>query len=123
MEMWVVGHHEGFLMRYNKNVLAGHFVISFDRVINGFLAVVMAPLFFSGVDDKIIQLLCSYAAFAVLYIAAPLGATVLGKVGDKFGRKKALLLSILGVAVPVLCISVLPTYRTIGIVAPIILVL
>ncbi len=109
-------------MRYNKAVLAGHFVISFDRVINGFLAVVMAPLFFEVTDNKILQLLSSYAAFAALYITGPLGAIFFGRIGDKIGRKKALLLSILGFAVPVFLIGICPTYKTIGFAAPVLLI-
>ena len=110
-------------MKYNKTVIAGHFVISFDRVINGFLAVVMAPLFFAASDDKILQLLSSYAAFAALYLTSPIGAIIFGRIGDITGRKKALLISILGVAIPVISIGVLPTYSSIGIVAPAILIM
>ena len=110
-------------MKYNKTVIAGHFVISFDKVINGFLAVVMAPLFFAASDDKILQLLSSYAAFAALYLTSPIGAIIFGRIGDKAGRKKALLISILGVAIPVMSIGLLPTYSVLGVVAPAVLIL
>ena len=113
-------------MKYNRAVVSGHFVISFDNVINGFLAVVMAPLFFAVSDNQIIQLLSSYAAYAAyaaLFITGPIGAFAFGRAGDKFGRKKSLLISIMGIGVPVFIIGILPTYKTIGIAAPIILIL
>lgn len=110
-------------MKYNKAVLSGHIIISFDNVINGFLAVVMAPLFFGSSTDPIVQLLSSYAAFAAMFITAPLGAVVFGSMGDRLGRKKSLLVSILGIGFPVFLIGILPTYKTIGIVAPISLII
>ncbi|MDR0695414.1 MAG: MFS transporter [Holosporales bacterium] len=111
-------------MSYNKTILGGHFVISFDSVINGFLAVVMAPVFFGGAsDNQIIQLLSSYAAYAALFVTGPLGAITFGRMGDKFGRKNTLLLSIIGIGVPVLVIGLLPPCSVIGIVAPLALIL
>lgn len=110
------------MLKYNKTVIAGHFVVSFDRVINGFLSVVMAPLFFAATDDGILQLLSSYASFAALYLTGPVGSMLLGRLGDRFGRKRALLLSIAGVAIPVFSIGVLPTYASIGLFAPVALI-
>lgn len=110
-------------MQYNKSVVSGHFVISFDNVINGFLAVVMAPLFFGEHNTPIIQLLSSYAAYAALFVTGPLGAIAFGRIGDKYGRKKSLLISIMGIGVPVFLIGLLPVYSSIGLIAPITLIL
>ncbi|MDR1333378.1 MAG: MFS transporter [Holosporales bacterium] len=110
------------MVKYNKAVVVGHFVVSFDNVVNGFLAVVMAPLFFGATNDPIIQLLSSYAAYAALFISGPIGAVTFGRMGDIMGRKKALLISIMGIGVPVVSIGILPTYSTIGIAAPLILI-
>lgn len=115
--------HYGIYMRYNKAVVFGHFIISFDNVINGFLAVVMAPLFFGGHNSPIIQLLSSYAAYAALFITGPIGAVSFGRIGDKYGRRKSLLISIIGIGVPVFLIGLLPTYKTIGLIAPFMLIL
>ncbi|MDR1034553.1 MAG: MFS transporter [Holosporales bacterium] len=110
-------------MLYNRTVNGGHFVISFDNVINGFLAVVMAPLFFGASQDPIIQLLCSYAAYGALFVTGPVGALMFGRMGDKFGRKRALLISITGIGCPVFLIGILPTYSMIGVAAPIVLIM
>ncbi|MDR2458950.1 MAG: MFS transporter [Holosporales bacterium] len=109
-------------MKYNKPVVVGHFVVSFDNVVNGFLTVVMAPLFFGATDSQVIQLLSSYAAYAALFITGPIGALTFGRMGDKIGRRRMLLVSIAGIGIPVVSIGILPTYSTIGIAAPIILV-
>ncbi len=111
------------LVKYTKSIILGHFVISFDNVINGFLAVVMAPLFFSASDNQIVQLLSSYAAYAALFVTGPLGAVLFGRLGDKFGRRNALLLSITGIGVPVFSIGLLPTYASVGVIAPILLII
>lgn len=111
-----------YIMKYNKAVVSGHFVISFDNVINGFLAVVMAPLFFGEHNNPIIQLLSSYAAYAALFITGPIGAIAFGRIGDKYGRRKSLLISIIGIGLPVFIIGLLPTYKTIGLIAPFILI-
>ena len=53
----------------------------------------------------------------------PLGALVFGYIGDSFGRRKALIISMLGMSLSTLCIGLLPNYESIGIVAPIVLVI
>ncbi|MGI4775445.1 MAG: MFS transporter [Janthinobacterium lividum] len=63
------------------------------------------------------------AVFAVGFIARPVGGIILGNIGDKFGRRIALVIGILCMAVPTAGIGLLPSYQTIGILAPIILVL
>ncbi len=64
----------------------------------------------------------SFLALSVGLFVRPLGAAIFGPIGDKFGRQKAISLSILLMAIPTLCIGLLPTYHQIGIWAPILLV-
>ncbi len=103
-------------------LIAGHIVENFDNTLYGFFAVMLAPIFFPATSHAG-QLLSSYGAFAAGFLARPLGAMIFGILGDKSGRKNSLLYSIGLVSIPTLTIGLLPSYETIGILAPIFLVL
>ncbi|WP_174365287.1 MFS transporter [uncultured Caballeronia sp.] len=94
----------------------------FDLVVYGFFAVVISKLFFPSGNDSI-SILLTLGTFGVSFFMRPLGAIMLGAYADKAGRKAALTLSILLMMVGTLIIAVLPTYSSIGIAAPLILVL
>ncbi|PMS23158.1 MFS transporter [Trinickia dabaoshanensis] len=94
----------------------------FDLVVYGFFAVVIAKLFFPAGNDTV-SLLLTLGTFGVSFFMRPLGAIVIGAYADRAGRKAALTLSILLMMIGTAIIVVLPTYETIGIAAPLILVL
>lgn len=73
--------------------------------------------------DKYVNYLYLYATFAVSFLCRPLGGIILGHIGDKYGRSKALLISILLISIPTFLIAFLPTYAQIGIWSPILLFL
>ena len=104
------------------SVIGGHIVECFDVTLYGFLAVQLAPIFFPAAE-KYAQNMATFGAFAAGFLARPLGALFFGYIGDKVGRKKPLLLSMILVSVPTLIIGCLPSYASIGVMAPIILVL
>jgi MFS family permease len=79
-------------------------------------------LFFPSSDPRVATLL-SLATFGVAYVARPLGAVFLGHIGDKFGRKRVLTLTLLMMGVSTFLIGVLPTYGQVGTLAPVLLVL
>lgn len=85
-------------------------------------ALVFSPLFFPNVSPTV-GLLASFATFAVGFVARPLGGLIIAHFGDKLGRKPALLATIIMMGVATVGIGLLPTYETIGIWAPILLVL
>lgn len=102
--------------------LIGHILERYDLALYGYFSTLLAPLFFPSNNTKL-QILGSLGAFAAGYIMRPVGGVLFGYFGDRYGRKTAFLYSvILGIA-PILIIAFLPSYHSIGILAPIILVL
>lgn len=94
----------------------------FDLVVYGFFAVTIAKLFFPAGTDAV-SLLLTLGTFGVSFFMRPLGAVVLGVYADKAGRKAALTLSILLMMTGTLLIAVMPTYASIGVLAPVGIVL
>jgi len=84
-------------------------------------ALVFPQVFFPSVDPAA-GVLLSFATFGVSYVARPFGAFIFGTVGDRFGRRALLMLTVLMMGVATLLIGVLPGYAQIGIWAPILLV-
>jgi MHS family proline/betaine transporter-like MFS transporter len=100
----------------------GNVLELYDFAVYGYLAHVIAENFFPA-EDEIAGLLAAFAVFAVGYLMRPIGGILIGHIGDRHSRKLALILSVGGMAVPTVLIGLLPTYATIGIAAPILLVL
>jgi MHS family proline/betaine transporter-like MFS transporter len=94
----------------------------YDYALYGHMSLILADLFFPGSDPSI-RLINTYLTFAAGFIARPLGAILFGRLGDKYGRKRALVLSMILMAIPTGCIGLLPTYAQIGIMAPILLLI
>lgn len=94
----------------------------YDFSLYGIFAPLFATLFFPT-GNPTVALLASLATFAVGFLMRPLGGILFGYLGDRFGRKNALSISIMLMALPTLIISFLPTYAQIGILAPILLLL
>ena len=93
---------------------------SYDLLLYGYFATVFAQLFFPR-SDPTAALLNTFAIFAVGFAARPLGGIVFGHIGDRLGRRTALVASILVMAGAALAIGLLPTYRSIGVWAPLLL--
>lgn len=94
----------------------------YEFTIYGIFSTLFATLFFPNANP-FISIMSSWAAFAVGFIMRPLGAVLFGHIGDKYGRRKALLYSILTMSLATIAIGCLPSYTTIGIAAPILLLL
>lgn len=108
------------LKRVASASFIGNFVEWFDYAAYGFLATVIAVVFFPK-SDPLTALMAAYAIFAISFILRPLGGIFWGHVGDKFGRKNALSWSIIFMTLATVCIALLPSYQSIGIFAPILL--
>ena len=100
----------------------GNAIVYYDMTLYGFFAVFLSPLFFPS-DNLITSQLSSLGVLASGFLARPFGGLIFGHIGDRFGRKKALIIAILLITIPTTVIGILPTYALIGIFAPIILVL
>lgn len=83
-----------------------------------FWSPILSKLLFNHPSEAV-NLIGIFLLFAVGFLARPFGGIVFGRIGDLFGRKKSLILSIVVLAVPSFVMGVLPTYETIGLAAPI----
>ncbi len=86
-------------------------------------ALVLGPLFFSPKLSPLAAQLSAFATFWVGFAARPVGGIVFGHFGDRLGRKNMLILTLLIMGVGTFLVGCLPTYKTIGIAAPILLVI
>lgn len=84
-------------------------------------ALVFSEVFFPE-TDPLTGTLLSFATFGVAFVARPLGGIVFGHFGDRVGRKKALVTTLLTMGVATVLIGLIPSYHSIGIAAPLILV-
>ncbi len=94
----------------------------YDFSLYGYLAIVLAPLFFPG-DDPTVSLLSALALFAGAYVVRPLGGIVFGHIGDRYGRRKALVIALVSMGAASTLMGLLPTYETVGVLATVLLVL
>mgnify|MGYP001112027420 CR=1 FL=1 len=101
----------------------GSAVEYYDFFVYGTAAALIFPKIFFSAEDPQTAAIASFATFGVAYIMRPLGAVILGHVGDKFGRKKVLTFTLLLMGFSTFIIGCLPTYHQAGILAPMLLVL
>jgi MHS family proline/betaine transporter-like MFS transporter len=100
--------------------LIGNVLEWFDFAVYGFFAGDIGKIFFPQ-SDETAQMLASYGVFALGFAARPIGSIVLGRVGDRIGRRALLTLSIALMGGATLAIGLLPGFATIGVAAPLLL--
>ena len=98
-------------------VVVGNGLEFYDFVTYAFFAVQIGRTFFPSTSAAA-SLLASLATFGVGFLTRPLGALVIGRFGDRVGRKPAMLLSLVLIGVGVVGLPLIPSYASIGIVAP-----
>jgi MHS family proline/betaine transporter-like MFS transporter len=101
--------------------LAGNVLEWYDFGVYGYFAAAIGTQFFPT-HDPAISLLASFAVFAIGFLARPLGGMVFGHVGDRLGRRTAVISSVVSMAIPTCLMAILPTYAQIGLAAPLLLV-
>ncbi|WP_260398014.1 MFS transporter [Peribacillus simplex] len=102
--------------------LLGSTIEFYDFFLYGTVAALVFNKLYFPSDDPFVSLLLAYASFGITFFIRPLGGLVFSHLGDKFGRKNTLVLSLLLMGVSTVCIGLLPTYNMIGLWAPILLV-
>ena len=95
----------------------------YDFVIFVFFATVIGKLFFAASLPDWVRQVQTFGIFAAGYLARPIGGVVMAHFGDTRGRKRMFTLSVLLMAIPTLLIGLLPTYQSIGVAAPMLLLL
>jgi len=100
---------------------AGTVVEWYDFYLYAALAPVLAPLFFPG-DNPTAVLLSGFAVYAAGFLVRPFGAVVFGALGDIIGRKYTFLVTITGMGLATLAMGFLPTFKDVGLLAPVLLV-
>ena len=94
----------------------------YDFYLYGSLAAIIAKQFFAGLDPTS-GFIFALLAFAAGFIVRPFGALVFGRLGDMIGRKYTFLVTILLMGVSTFIVGILPNYNTIGVAAPVILII
>jgi len=98
----------------------GNFLEWYDFAIYGYFAATIGATFFPR-EDPVAQVLAAFGIFAMGYLMRPLGGVVIGTIGDRFGRRMALVVSVTAMAVPTFLVGALPGYHTLGVAAPVLL--
>ena len=95
----------------------------FDFYIYATAAVLIFPRLFFPASDPAAATLASLATFGIAFLARPIGSAIFGHFGDRIGRKATLVVALLTMGISTVAIGALPTYRTIGFAAPLLLAL
>ncbi|TCM58623.1 metabolite-proton symporter [Rhizobium sp. PP-F2F-G48] len=103
--------------------LVGTTIEFFDFYVYATAAVLVFPTLFFPNNDPTTALLASFATFSIAFFARPLGAVVFGHYGDRVGRKTTLVAALLTMGISTVIIGLLPSYDSIGVVAPLLLAL
>lgn len=102
--------------------IIGNIMEWYDFALFGYFAPIIGALFFPS-DHHLISLINTFGVFAAGFLMRPVGAALFGHIGDTVGRKRALTLSVMLMAVPTFLIGILPTYEEVGALAPFLLTL
>ncbi|MGP3960926.1 MFS transporter [Nonomuraea sp. 3N208] len=100
----------------------GNFIEWYDFVLYGYFATIIAKIFFPN-EDPAAALLLTFALFGISFFVRPLGGVLFGHLGDRFGRRLTLYLIIIIISAATALIALVPSYETIGVAAPLLVLL
>ncbi len=101
--------------------IAGNAIEWYDFALYGHFSLLIGRTFFPP-EEEGLAVLAAFAVFSVSFFMRPIGAILFSVIGDRYGRRRALSLSMLGMAIPTAAIGVLPTYADVGLLATLLLV-
>ena len=110
------------MRRSIKGTAIGNFMEWYDFGIYGYIATTIAQVFYPGNSVSAVHLIATFSTLAAAFVVRPLGGFIFGPLGDRIGRKRVLVITILLMTIGTTTTGVLPGYSTIGIWAPILLV-
>ncbi|MBF8246396.1 MAG: MFS transporter [Rickettsia sp.] len=102
--------------------ILGNILEYYDFTVYAVFSIQIGKTFFPQ-NNELVQILLSLAVFAVGFITRPIGGIVFGIIGDRWGRKKSLMISMLGMTIPTFVMGVIPSYETIGLYSTILLIM
>jgi MHS family proline/betaine transporter-like MFS transporter len=108
------------LRRTIAGTAVGNMMEWFDFGVYSYIAVTLGRVFFPGASAPV-QLISAFATFSAAFLVRPLGGLFFGPLGDRIGRKRVLATTVIMMAIGTFCIGLLPGYATIGIWAPVLL--
>jgi len=101
--------------------LVGNIMEWYDFALYGYMVPTISQIFFPG-DNNLTSIMSTFAVFAAGFVMRPIGGFFLGRIGDKRGRKTTLYISISVMAISTAMMGILPTYKSVGVLAPVLLV-
>lgn len=118
---------QGYSRQMTRKVILASFVGTaiewYDFYLYGTAAALVFNRLFFPDFDPLVGTLAAFGTFAAGFLARPIGGVVFGHFGDRLGRKKMLVYSLLGMGIATFLVGLLPTYAAIGVAAPILLLL
>ncbi|WP_375318829.1 MFS transporter [Candidatus Tisiphia endosymbiont of Oplodontha viridula] len=104
------------------SAISGNILEYYDFTVYSVFSSVIGRTFFPG-KSEFIQIMLSLCVFAVGFVTRPIGGIFFGYVADKYGRRISLIISMLGMTIPTFTMGLIPSYSSIGICAPVILLI
>ena len=101
----------------------GTLIEYYDYYLYGLAAAAIFPTLFFATHDATVSTLASFATFAFGFLLRPIGGLIFGHIGDRYGRRTTLLITVIGMGIATTAIGFLPTEKSIGSLAPILLIL
>jgi MFS transporter, MHS family, proline/betaine transporter len=114
-------HGAGAATRLIIAASVGNALEFYEILVYGYFAVIISKVFFPAADEAV-SLLVTFGTFGISFLARPVGAIFLGAYGDRKGRKRALTLSILLMTIGTGLMTVMPSYGSVGLLAPILVI-